>query len=455
MDSDNKSKKNHIWYKFIVATILVLLSSVLAVVLMYCVFLIPTSLINENAKLSAQQLDKEGPFPALFWKVTHTLDNNTDSLMILHAQDDCEHSTLERCMYIYRHYKDPFFEGNIDSIMNHYISGQDVLEDTYSRYWHGYLIVLKPLLIFFSITEIRILNAVIQLLLMGLLCWLLYIKNYKNTIPAVLLTYLLLKPVCTFISLQFSPCYYTAVIGSILVLIWPKKISILYLFSCIGILCVFFDFLTYPIFTFCIPATLYLVTINDKLNIKSIKTVLLLLIFWFIGYAGMWMLKWLYMYLFFGRDAFMDIFHGLILYTSVEVASIFNLPEPINYILQTVPCLSTIIVLYGLVLFTPVILIVALYLFWVLKHYFINSKVKLISSIDFKRFLPYLFVGVLPVIWYILLSGHSLHHFGFTYKSAISSIFAILVFIANNSQALHKRFHQTEKTYYKHAMVNK
>lgn len=35
----------------------------------------------------------------------------------------------------------------------------------YSRYWHGYLLYLKPLLLFFNVYDIKILMMFIQLLL--------------------------------------------------------------------------------------------------------------------------------------------------------------------------------------------------------------------------------------------------------------------------------------------------
>ena len=35
----------------------------------------------------------------------------------------------------------------------------------YARYWHGYLLFLKPLLLFFSLSDIRMMNAALQLIL--------------------------------------------------------------------------------------------------------------------------------------------------------------------------------------------------------------------------------------------------------------------------------------------------
>lgn len=45
-------------------------------------------------------------------------------------------------------------------------------EMTYPRYWHGYLVVLKPLLLFFNVSEIRLLNLLVQTALFFWMLWL-------------------------------------------------------------------------------------------------------------------------------------------------------------------------------------------------------------------------------------------------------------------------------------------
>ncbi|MBO5039324.1 MAG: hypothetical protein J6C85_07735, partial [Alphaproteobacteria bacterium] len=55
------------------------------------------------------------------------------------------------------------------------------------RYWHGYLVFLKPLLLFFDIQNLRTINFVTQNILLLLVIFLLYRHtNFKYTLSFVL-----------------------------------------------------------------------------------------------------------------------------------------------------------------------------------------------------------------------------------------------------------------------------
>ncbi|MCR5802440.1 MAG: hypothetical protein K6G57_08945, partial [Lachnospiraceae bacterium] len=67
----------------------------------------------------------------------------------------------------------------------------------YPRYWHGHVAVLRLLLVFFDLTEIRFFSFIIQMLLVVFL--LAEIKRVKGWIPALLFftSYILIMPMVT------------------------------------------------------------------------------------------------------------------------------------------------------------------------------------------------------------------------------------------------------------------
>ena len=88
--------------KIISAIILNLLAAiVLGTALLYAVFLLPTNRIEKHMVQSAITIQNEGMYPCLSQGFSSTLDNFTDSLMLLHASDTNNESTLNRAMAVY------------------------------------------------------------------------------------------------------------------------------------------------------------------------------------------------------------------------------------------------------------------------------------------------------------------------------------------------------------------
>lgn len=120
-------------------------------------------------------------------------------------------------------------------------------------------------------------------------------KGMKRYLPALGAALAILNPAAAAMSLQFSSIYYIVLISMICVLNdykkWEEKKRLPYLFFCLGMVTVFFDFLTYPMAALCMP--LILVLLMEQKNWKE-KTVDALGygICFAIGFAGMWMGKW-------------------------------------------------------------------------------------------------------------------------------------------------------------------
>ena len=129
-----------------------LAGGVIGLVLLMLVFSIPVERMLTNARASIEIFEKEGPFPQTVagYKAT-TLDNYTDAWMLRNAFYDGEESAFQKSMHIY--YKGYHSEeiNNVCESMIAYLNGKEGAErHSYARYWHGYLILLKPLLYFLT-----------------------------------------------------------------------------------------------------------------------------------------------------------------------------------------------------------------------------------------------------------------------------------------------------------------
>ena len=240
---------------------------VLGVVLLTAAYSLPSKNIGKNAKKSAEILQPESSYPILFSWCTSKLDNQDDAIMLAEASySNSESSALETALMAYR----GEIEGGgiFHSFVSHYISGAEYTDRvSYSRYWHGYHLFLNPLLEIMDYGGIRILNSIIQFLLVILVSVLLAKRNAGLFILPYIFTYLMLNPLVLGKSMQFSSCFYLFTFGIITLLMLPdgnrSKYAFL-VFLNIGIWTAYFDFLTYPIAAFGIPAVLYIVLLGRE-----------------------------------------------------------------------------------------------------------------------------------------------------------------------------------------------
>lgn len=164
----------------------------------------------------------------------------------------------------------------------------------YSYYWHGYVSILRPLMLFFDYGEIRIINSALQFLLVFAVTYLIYRKKNRMYAGIFLTAYFLLMPTAVGYSLQFSWVFYISMVGCLLILKYGDRLSrpdrMVYLFLGIGMCTSFLDLLTYPLYTWAVPLLWWIVT--DKTCTDKVRRVIVTGFSWIAGYGGLWFLKW-------------------------------------------------------------------------------------------------------------------------------------------------------------------
>ena len=386
----------------------ILCAILLGTVLLTAVQLLPIRNIQKNVQRSAVVFQTEGTYHSLFSWCQSQLDNFTDALILLTSSDDAPDTALNRAMYGYN--------GQIDGLspterlIAHYIDGVDFTEHgSYARYWHGYQVILRPLLEIFDYQQIRILNGLVQLLLCLAVCWLMYRKKKAVYAVPYFIGYLMMMPLALADSLQFSPCYYVYTIGCLVLLSCndaQRKKCAGFLFLNLGLAIAYFDFLTYPIATCGVPLLVYLMLTQSASFEEQIRQIVRCVFCWGIGYAGMWSSKWVLATWITGTNVLQSAQNAAAFRTSHGYAGA-------HYTM--ISCIAQNLRIF---IRTPALLLFLGFLVYVLLK---SASYKSRSS----RTPLYGFVALLPLVWYTALMNHSTIHSWFTNKACIVILLAI------------------------------
>lgn len=293
--------------------------------------LIPSSMLEENVRSSSETLVQEGE------KVTFNLkykEENiftfTDALMINTAYSvDSAHPIdsfmLARKNYIPGQTKEVYPDGqynlgankkyinqnNGDLYQTKELYGlmhEDNIEDSYeyARYWHGYLAVLRPLLLLFDYSGIRIVlflvTAICVVSLVTLIC------KRINILSGIIYGIGLLSISIFIVSKSINEIliFLVAFIASIILLLRYSKMKHTGIFFFIvGSVSSFIDLLTAPLVTLGITAITYFLLMQKEEEKASIKKytleILKIGIAWVLGYGITWASKWIIVELVYGR----------------------------------------------------------------------------------------------------------------------------------------------------------
>ncbi len=397
------------------AFLAVLVSAVLGAALMIGVYAIPGQRAEENVYGSTSVFLEEGTYPRLYSWCYSRMDNWTDAIMLMTAVDEAGDGVVDRAMGN-RHgrLRD---DTPVDSLLGHYLDGKPFeYEFIYGRYWHGYLLLLKPLLSLADLRGIRLVNGCCQLALTALTVWLMVKRRLKRLIAPLLLTWLMLMPVALAKCLQFSDCYYLAVGGTaVLLAAGPDRSDgrapAVFLF--LGIATAFFDFLSYPLVTFGIPAVVWLAMAPEDPVGRRLGKLVKAGFGWVFGYAGMWASKWIVGSALTGADLLTDAANAL----GTRTSSVSN-DGAVRFSFSS--CLSDNINTF---LQTPFSWLVLLFLLGAAGYCLLHRGRRRRTSAG--TVVPYFLVGALPVLWYACTVNHSTVHFWFTNKALAVSVFAL------------------------------
>lgn len=410
--------------------------------LLFISSLFSSELIEENVRESSDKLSEEGNIYQIF-KYSSVVNNNyTDALMINEAYSIDNTNPIYSYMAVRKNYSkdltnnsikdttgelisvnskeynpvgelEEFLNGNIDTTIN------------YARYWHGYLPVLRTLLIFFNITQIRIILLIIFIILF---IWLIkLIKDKIGTSVSIIFGFSLIVEGYFFVSysLESTPVFLVMIVSSIILLKRIDKIHNLYLYIFI-ISCItnFVDYLTVPLITLAIPLLLYILykqKENTQLNCKHYLVLILKSsLVWIVGYGATWLSKWI-IYDMICKEGLIQAAMNQVFYRSY--GNVRNFEITINERMLT-------FIVYN---FEYATMLFGIRVLFILIAY-LRGKI----YIELKKLKTYLnenililIISLMPLAWYMVLQNHTIIHYRWVYRHMLIFLIGILICLKN------------------------
>lgn len=299
------------------------------------------------------------------------------------------------------------------SNLNSYVNGDYSGIWSYSRYWGGYLVVLKLFFLFFNYNTFKILELFFALVvILGIIKEMIK-KNLKNFIIPFLFSLFFIHLEVMVLNIQFSVMLNIMLISVFLLLKFKEIIfknnRLFYYFLIIGMATSFFDLLTCPLLSFAVPMIFYLLLEKDQSNIKdNLCKIFLFGIIWSVGYVGMWVSKWIIASIILNENIVTDALNQLLFRTS-----------SVGY--SRIGAILSNVLVYKKKSYLIIFLLIAIYYIKRLRDYRNN-----ISKNNLKELSPFFVIAMIPFVWYFILSNHSTIHFWFTYRDLFIFFFSIM-----------------------------
>lgn len=408
-------------FKIIARCLLILLfSAIIGFVLLLLVYMIPTTHMKTNMEQDTAVLKKEGVYPAINWMYSNTLDNFTETLMLGEAVYDSNDTLVNDAVNVYH---PSGFDNPLDDLTN-YIENDSAEGASYARYWHGYLVYLKPMLCFNRYLIWRSINHVFQIILM-LALTAVFIKkcSWKCAVPAWA-AFLLLRPNIIRYSIVYSNVFYVTMISVLVLAMIYRKNSdnrrLIYFYFVIGIVTNYVDYLTYPTLSLGLNLVICAMMSQSQNGVKNLVNTIIYSISWGIGYAGMWASKWLIGSILTGNNVFEDAFLSVAERSSAEVlGGAISRASTILLNLRMVSEVLTPAIIIGIVI---ALIIVCM---WQWRGY---SKTFLLYACNI------LIIAAIPFVWYMVLSNHSYMHVYFTFRTLSVTAAALFAIVWNTNK---------------------
>lgn len=400
--------------------IIITICAFIGVAALAVTYLLSQNAMMENAKKSSSILYNEGLGPCIWEDINETqLDAYTDGLLLNTSYTVTEDGIRDII-------SDTYVEA--DGIENPMVSFYEVIVlsnynyivKDYGRYWHGYQIILRPLLLFFTYSDIRQINMILQLALVFIFVYILAKSEDRILIIPFFGMYIFLSPISLFSSLQFSSCFYIMMLALITLFALKEYLNNTtrnYLFLLTGIMTAYFDLLTYPFITLAVPLIAYLGSDCERLftdenrGKDGVKDTFFYTVSWCFGYVGMWASEW--------------IIASVLTEKNVLANAIQQIKYRSGYSQDDNTYLNTLKLNLGIInikVFLIAIICLAAYIIIcsIKKHITFNKN--FFSCIG-----VILFVTLYPFIWYFFTQNHSSNHSYFTYRELAISVFGVLM----------------------------
>lgn len=384
-----------------------------AVALLIIASLLPSSWLKSNVGNSLTTLQQEGTYPLFGLRPRKiVLDNFTDALILNTAYSSRSDEPIKSALLNPRIL---VALNEIDQIKNLEASylEQGQSSANYERYWHGYLVLLRPLLTLMSYAQIRLLLTVG---LWGVFAWLLY-QVWHKIHPARSAALLIAAMSVDFFyvgqSLQFSAVFFIGIMAAL----WyvrhrhPRPETLPLLFFAVGATTSFFDLLTAPLVSL---AFLLVVTSRPDSKLLTFRNIC----FWVGGYAAFWVSKWLIVDVLYSQGVVRDALNHVQNRTLNPADENFSHFQTLKLNLQQLIGYDRLSKMLLLALAT----VASIFLIVYRKKNFVTQLTQSVLNWGWLALIPY--------AWYLIAANHSYLHVWYTYRSQFLTVACLTLIYA-------------------------
>ena len=377
-----------------------------------------SSKIKKNVMASSKTLNEEGNRKVCFAisKFQYMeFDNYSDSLMINTAYSIDNKTPLYSAMVARKNYlpgiTEKVYEDEVGELKSDskYDKHNEVaeLEDTvngvadesfeYAKYWHGYLTILRPLLLEFDYQQIRVLLTFVFAVLAIYITTIIAEQKSVWLSAFFLISLIFVEYFYMGLSLINSITFLIMMIASLILIMRFDKIKDFGLFFFVtGMFTGFFCLLDIPLLTLYIPLILYYIYKggNGKGDFKELIKFSLI---WLLGYFLTWMTKWVLMDIIYHKNLIRTAL-SQILYRSTAGGFSAIFATYLNVVMMVFPIMLTTCIL----------------------SWFVAIRLRFVNSETRKKSRVFVIISIIPFIWYLLFPNH------FTYRFLLISMFSML-----------------------------
>lgn len=416
--------------RFLARAAAVLLGGIAALfVLLLGAYALPGGPVRAHLVPSAALIEREGLYPEYFGFKLFQMDNYTDTLMLFEAASADETDPLT-AMMTNTAYNVENFE-TLGADLREYLVRRAIAEGAeghpdesvtlepfvYARYWHGYLIYLRPLLLLFTYGQIRVINYIVLTALFAAVCWLLCKRCGARAAVWFAVSQLAVSVFFVPRQMQFFTTFAIAYAGCVWMLRRHRTGEQLCLgLLALGVLTAFCDLLVTPILTLGLPMTVWLLRPVQRLRAGAPQCAAVAAgsLCWGVGYGFCWAAKWLCAGLLTGRDIVGDALHQIGMRTTAETWHGMELTwrNIIQFVYSTLTARG---------LFWPLVLLAVL----VAAAFVLCLR----GKAEFMRALPLGLTALMTPAWFVVLRTHSIQHGWFTWRALAVTLFAGIAFL--------------------------
>ena len=306
-----------------------------------------------------------------------------------------------------------------------YAALNGVAPDTdYSRYWHGSVIFIRPLMIFMSARGVKAVGLAAVIILATACCGILVKKRQYFAAAALTVSLCCVHVWNVGLSLEYIPMFIVTMAMCILYVLLEKKgdIYVTVLSVIGGAAAAFFDFLTAETLSVLLPLLLVVIIrySDDRLEENGLPLVIKSGCCWGAAYLMTFIVKWAAVSAVTGENRFVSAIHS----AEVRIDGETDMSLPMQIISAPMANISTLFggdvrvdggrIALGLILTV-----------------LISGSICLLfgSKKPPKAAVTIAVLGLVPYLRYIVLSNHSYLHEYFTYRAQAATVMALCALV--------------------------